>query len=468
MRFGLIVILLLFVAGPFCIGKPAANVQELLSAVANEPEGSEIAVGKGIFILEEPLVLKEGTKLKGAGIGETILVASENWKTGNFALPGGELRPKKDEENCYLIRLANKGKDISISHMTLRGPQVHGAIFGNGNENLHLHHLRVEDVLWSGIRTFGMKNAKVHNCDFIDAGGKWKKGGLPGHDGGVSGGAIFVTWAIDSEIWNNRFTKTIEGKARNVFGIKGRGGRRCHIHHNTIGVNFSIEFPFEGNEDFEIDHNICHGVISIPKHEGGKVPESGVTFHIHHNYFTTGYAVEFPRNGVEISHNLFDFTVDKDGGNAICGFAKSPAPGPFLFHNNLVNNPGRGVLWNHGIYNQVTIRNNHIIARETVTPRKEGLFGIHGGSDFDTIRLVENIIECRGLARPLFRNENSYGATVKGNELINVSDTEKYENPASDKKAGLEKPLLFKCGVNGEMTVNGWEIGPTKSVAAAE
>ena len=28
--------------------------------------------------------------------------------------------------------------------MTLHGPQLHGAIFGFGNENLHLHHLRIQ------------------------------------------------------------------------------------------------------------------------------------------------------------------------------------------------------------------------------------------------------------------------------------------------------------------------------------
>ena len=48
-----------------------------------------------------------------------------------------------------------------------------------------------------------------------------------------------------------------------VFKI--RQGQRSHIHHNTVEVNFSIEMPFENDEDVEIDHNVLHGTVSIPK-----------------------------------------------------------------------------------------------------------------------------------------------------------------------------------------------------------
>jgi len=40
------------------------------------------------------------------------------------------------------------------------------------------------------------------------------------------------------------------------------------------------------------------------------------------------------------------------------------------------------------------------------------------------------------------------------NELKNVADTERYENPCGDTKAGLEKPLSFECGVNGELIID--------------
>lgn len=58
--------------------------------------------------------------------------------------------------------------------------------------------------------------------------------------------------------------------------------------------------------------------------------------------------------------------------------------------------------------------------------------------------------------RPLLRSKESYGAVIRNNTLSNVSDTERYENPMSDKVVGLENPLKFKCGVHGEFTVDGW------------
>jgi nitrous oxidase accessory protein len=357
---------------------------------------------------------------------------------------------------AYLVRLRDKAAGITISDLTLRGPQLHGAIYGWENHDLHLHHLRIQDTLWTGIRTFLLKGAKIHDCEFMDAGGRWERG-EPGLKGGITGGAIFAIWMADSEIAHNRFVRTQLGKADEFYGIKGRQGKRCRIHHNTILVNFSIEFPFENDEDVEIDHNVCHGTVSIPKYAGGPVPQSGRTFHIHHNWFRDSYAIEFVRNGIEISHNLFDFDVQKDHGNLISGFGKAAAKGPASFHNNLVSNPGRGVVWiNEALYN-LEIRNNHVITRTTATPRKDGLFGFNPGCDFKTIRIRDNIIECQGQARPLLRCDESYGAVLRNNALTNVSDTDRYDNPRSDARAGLESPLKFECGVHGEFTVDGWE-----------
>ena len=288
--------------------------------------------------------------------------------------------------------------------------------------------MRIQDTLWTGIRTFLLKGAKIHDCEFIDAGGRWERG-EPGLKGGITGGAIFSIWMADTEIAHNRFVRTQMGKADEFYGIKGRQGKRCRIHHNTIEVNFSIEFPFENDEDVEIDHNVCHGTVSIPKYAGGPVPKSGRTFHIHHNWFRDSYSIEFVRNGVEIDHNLFDFDVQKDHGNLISGFGKAAAPGPASFHNNLVSNPGRGVIWINEVFNHLEIRNNHIITRTTVTPRKDGLFGFNPGCDFKTITIRDNVIECQGQARPLLRCDESYGAVIRNNRLTNVSDTARYDEP---------------------------------------
>jgi len=438
------------------------TTEALVAAVRDGSAGSVIEIGAGTFALAAALEPKAGMTLKGAGRDKTILTHDSSWKASTATLPDPEMTTKGMDTRAYLIRLQDKAAGITISDLTLHGPQLHGAIFGSGNAGLHLHHLRIQEVQWAGIRTFSSTGAKIHDCEFIDAGGKWKRGGIPGIDGGISAGAIFAVWIKDSEIFNNRITRTRMEPEYAFFGIKGRQGKQCHIHHNTIEVNFAIEFPFESDEDMEVDHNVCHGVISIPKYAGGSVPASGSTFHIHHNYFTTSYAIEFVRNGVEIDHNLFDFDTQKDGGNLISGFGKAAAKGPAVFHNNLVSNPGRGVIWINEPYSQLVVRNNHIIARTTATPRGEGLFGFNEQSDLTTIQIVDNIIECQGQSRPLLRQEKSYTAALSNNLLTNVSDATRFVQTESSTKPGLELPLSFQCGVDGEFTVQGWLISRTR------
>lgn len=441
---------------------PVLTSKALVEAVSKGSEKTTIEIGPGTFQIPASLELKSGMTLKGAGIEKTIITHVPEWKPSVKTLPDPEMKTKGMDTRAYLIRLQSKAKDITISNLTLTGPQLHGAIYGYGNENLHIHHVRIQDVLWSGIRTFAMKNVKIHDCEFIDAGGRWQRGGIPGKKGGITGGAIFAIWMKDSEISHNRFWRTQMNKEDEFYGIKVRQSKRSRFHHNTIKVNFSMEFPFENDEDNEIDHNVCHGTLSIPKHAGGPVPESGKTFHIHHNLMLDTYSIEFVRNGVEIDHNLFNFSTDKDHGNLISGFGKAPAKGPASFHNNLVKNPGRGLIWINEPYENLTVRNNHIITNTTSTPRTEGLFGFNKKSAFSTFRIENNLIECKGQSRPLFRNEESYQATVRNNRLINVSDSSRFQPADTDQITGPEKPLNFKCGVHGETTVNGWEVTTEK------
>jgi nitrous oxidase accessory protein len=453
-------LLLLLVSTPLLTGAAVDTSAALVAAVRDGAEGATIEIAAGTFELEAPLEPKTGMTLKGAGMDQTIITHVAGWKPSTKTLPDPEMTTKGMDTQAYLIRLKDKAASVTISDLTLRGPQLHGAIYGWDNKDAHLHHLRIQDTLWSGIRTFSMKGAKIHDCEFIDAGGRWERG-EPGLKGGITGGGIFAIWMADSEISHNRFVRTQTGPADEFYGIKGRQGIRTHIHHNTLKVNFSMEFPFENDEDMEIDHNVCHGAISIPKYAGGVFPKSGRTFHIHHNWMLDSYSIEFVRNGVEIDHNLFDFDVQKDGGNLISAFGNAAAKGPASFHNNLVSNPGRGVIWINEIYNNLEIRNNHIITRTTATPRKDGLFGFNPGGDFKTITIRDNVIECQGQARPLLRAKESYGAVIRNNQLTNVSDTDRFENPKGDQVIGLEKPLKFECGVHGEFTVDGWQARPT-------
>lgn len=440
--------------------EPVKNVPGLLAAVLAASENTAIELAAGRFELREPLVLKSRTTLRGAGIGQTILTHAPEWKGNPATLPDPETNQKAFDRSGYLIHLADKATGITVSHLTLTGPQLHGAVFGSGNADIALHDLHIEDFQYCGIRTYSLKRTTIHDCTFVNAGQRWQKG-QPGLTGGIVGGGIFCIWTQDSEIWNNRFLDTRTEKHLHYYGIKGRQGKRLKIHHNTIETNFSIEFPFENDEDVEIAHNVLYGTVSIPKGGGGPVPASGCTFHIHHNLFKNSYAIEFVRNGVEIDHNLFDFDPAKDHGNLISGFGKVPAKGPASFHHNLVANPGRGVIWINEPYAQLDIHHNHILTRTTATPRTEGLFGFHKDCDFTTFRFTNNLVECEGTPRPLLRSDASAAATIANNRLINISDTARYKNKPTGEPVG-PGDLTFQCGANNEMKVDGWKTVSTK------
>lgn len=443
---------------------PVRTADELVAAVAAAGPGSVIELAEGTFRLDRTLDVPGGVALKGAGMDKTVVTHADAWQPSTASLPDPEMRIEGLDTDAYLIRIRRDTEGVSLSDMTLHGPRLHGVLFAWFHTGLHLQRLRIKDTLWSGVRTFGMKQAKIHDCEFVNAGGRWEKG-QPGLKGGITGGGLFACWMADSEIWNNRFVETRRQPHEHYYGIKVRQAKGVRVHHNTIETGFSIEMPFENDEDVEIDHNILLHAVSIPKHAGGPVPKSGRTFHIHHNCFRDTYSIEFVRNGVEIDHNLFDFDPQQDGGNLISAFGDAPAAGPARFHHNLVSNPGRGVIWMNEPYAQLEVRNNHIVARTTSTPRAEGLFGFHEKSDFATFRFVDNIVECIGTPRPLFRNDASSAAVVENNRLVNVTDTARYANPSTGKAQGLEQPLQFQCGMNDEMTVDGWKTRATRDAA---
>lgn len=56
-----------------------------------------------------------------------------------------------------------------------------------------------------------------------------------------------------------------------------------------------------------------------------------------------------------------------------------------------------------------------------------------------------------------FPFENGEDAVIHNNELTNASDTDRYDNPQADQRAGLEESLKFDCGVHGEFSVDGWK-----------
>lgn len=430
-------------------GRPAhvSDVTGLIRAVNNGSASDTVVIESGVYALPGPLQPKEGMTIRGAGAGETVLCTADSWDPGVDGLPDRATDHTSANREAYLFDLGSGTNEVTISDMTLTGPQLHGAAYGNDCDYLTLRNLVVRDFLWSGIRTWRMDRASIHDVEFINAGGKF----------GVTGGGIYATWMKFSAIYDNTFIR-LDG-APNFYGIKGRQFKHTRLHHNTIRVGFSIELPHENDHTVEIDHNYLDGAVSIPKgHGGGSVPQSGYTFNIHHNYFTRSYSLEWPRNAVEVHHNLFDFDPEQDGGNLISNFSRHAAPGPTSFHNNLVRNPGRGILWNRGPYNRFSFRHNHVQTGTTSTPRTEGLFGLPQETDFSTIEISDNIIECIGLPRPLLRKHGHSEAMIRNNTLVNVSDADAYENPATEEPRGLQKPLSFSCGAHDQYLVDGWDL----------
>ena len=450
------------------VSRPASaavtNAAELVNAVNNGEAGETIDIAAGTFELTAPLHPKVGMKLKGAGMGQTILRNAASWAPGNAGLDQDEGVTRSGIDcSKYLFDLGEGTTDLVISDLTLSGPSVHGAICGVTPHNLELTRLEFKTFLWAGLRTFIMQGAKIHDNVFFDAGNKANV------TSGSSGGALFLTYADGIDISGNRFGRSV---GVDGYGIKGREFRNAHIHGNTIDTDFSIELPFEGDHTVEIDHNYLAGTISIPKWGGGPVPQGGYTFHVHHNYLKSSYSFEYQRNGVEIDNNLFDFRLDQDYGNLISSFDSVSAPGGTKMHDNLIRNPGRGLYWNEGVYDDFAFYNNHVKGETTVTPRTEGLFEFRparngDSTNWSSIVIRDNIIELTGTERPLMRNDEGHSAVVENNLLSGVSDASAYGNSETGKPRGPLAPLCFRVGAQDEWTIDGFTLSKTPSPVPA-
>lgn len=412
---------------------------ELMAAVNRGSPGDTVIIAPGTYILDSPLLPKAGMTIQGAGADRTIITAPSSWQ------PDLSRLPQTEDPSAYLVSCRNT-PNVTIANLTLTGATLPGAIYAFDCDGLELYGLQIQDFLWSGVRTFKLDHFKVHDNRFIDAGGQERP----------TGGALYLTQTQNSEFWNNRILKS-PGQTRNFYGFKGRKGTNLRFHHNDVQVEFSLEFPHENDRGIEIDHNHFTGPISIPKRGGGPALNGQFSFHIHHNWLQRSYALEWARNAAEVDHNLFDFSTDDDGGNLISSFRREPAQGATRFHDNLIRNPGRGLFWAEGVYNQFSFYNNHVKAATTTRP--DGFFGFNPKTNFSTIVIRDNIIEnTPDRPRPLMRNRQSYAATIENNRLLHISDSDQFQNPATGAIQGPKQPLLFQAGVEGEYRINGWEV----------
>jgi hypothetical protein len=453
MTFRCLVVLTLVVCNEVALQAATVNVNtviELVDAVNNGAPGDTVQIAPGTYALSaaQRLTPRDGMTIRGAGIDQTVIRPVDSWDPGTDGLPN-ERDAGKAVREAFLFNLENTGH-VTISYMTTRADRLHGHMLLVSNRDTTLSHMKLIEGRWVGIQTFRQRGIVVHDCIFEDAGGKVR----------WMGGSIFQTGTQGGEYYNNHMYRTGDKK---YVGFKARGDEKnIRIHHNTveIGHDFSLEWPHQSCHFIEIDHNMFMMTLSIPKWQGGTVPEGGYSFWIHHNWLRRSYAIELARNGLSVDHNLFDFATDADYGNLLCDFGKQPVKGPIVFHDNRIKNPGRGLFWHRGpaAYREFRFYNNEVKAHTTITPRLEGFFGFSkGDNDYQTIEIRNNIIECIGIARPLFRQAQSYAAVVENNTLINVSDTDEYANPDTGDPRGLTDALNFCCGVNGEFEVTGWK-----------
>jgi nitrous oxidase accessory protein len=138
------------------LAAPVRTITELATAVKTAQPGTTVELAAATFRLTQPLDLPTGLTLTGAGIGKTIITHADAWRANHATLPDPETNHEKFDRSGYLLRCQNDAGNIAISQLTLTGPALHGAIFGMANHDLHLHHLHIENFLFSGIRTYAI------------------------------------------------------------------------------------------------------------------------------------------------------------------------------------------------------------------------------------------------------------------------------------------------------------------------
>jgi len=422
------------------------------------PSGT-LTLGSSVQVPSDVIIRGAGAELineadPDAGFTDsaTVIVAGEDFAFEPGSVTDNLLSVDSATPEAYLLNLGNSDR-VAIEGVGFVGTNLHGAIYGRVNNDFTLSDSVVMDTQWSGVRLFNAREVTIEGTRFHDAGGQ-KKGNF---DEGESGGAIYATFMAEgSVITGNTFTDTRENPGSS-HGIKIYQMRDGTVNFNTIDLlgGFAIEMPFGKSEDVEIAHNYFSAAVSIPRSDGGSTEDfAGQSFNVHHNLFTSTYSIEIARDGLLVADNVFAFRPGEEDnkGNLFSGFGNSSGEGPIEFTGNLVLNPGRGVFWSNSVIENLTFTDNRIVVNEN--GRDTGLFGINGNTDFSGVTIADNVIEVIGSARDLLRNEQSGNATIENNLLINVSDTERYENPQTGEQQGTGPTEPFGVGAGGTITVD--------------
>ncbi len=329
---------------------PASAWATPAHACTRVPAGlHRIQLGPGEFVLREPLRVPSGVELVGAGRDATRMVASAEWPIAP-SLTG--IGPAAE----FLIVL-DRATNVAIRDLELASPPprlIAGAIRAVGGADLSIERVRVRDFRWNGLAFELSHRVAVRHCEILNASRE-----RHGHHGGL----IRTRWIFDSEVVGNRIVSTDGG----AYGYKGSGHERVRILGNWIEVagEFAIESAHENEYGLEIAYNLLTRCVSVPKGGQGADPaERGCAWsvRIHHNVMTDSYAVEGPRNHLEVDHNWI--RCEKPGGR-IYTHHGGVNHGPVRIHHNVIENADRGLIWmNEGLAEDIEAAHNTVIFAE--------------------------------------------------------------------------------------------------------
>jgi len=109
--------------------EPVSTADALAVAVAEAKSGAVIELAAGTFRLTQPMDVKGGVTLKGAGIGKTIVTSAESWSANPATLPEPETDRLKFDQSGYLIRCVNDTDNITISVWRDSSPDARAAAY---------------------------------------------------------------------------------------------------------------------------------------------------------------------------------------------------------------------------------------------------------------------------------------------------------------------------------------------------
>ena len=180
----------------------AATIQTVLKWLdtnRSQSQATTIYIPEGVFDLAKTIrVTTANVTFQGANQERTVLRPSRSFKVGTQRLPDGETVFEEINQNAYLFAVKDDANNTTFESMTMRGANIHGAIFSGRNNGLNVNGLELNNFLWSSIRLFEVRNAKIYNNVLIDAGGQSEG------NSGITGGAIFATYLKNSEIYKDR------------------------------------------------------------------------------------------------------------------------------------------------------------------------------------------------------------------------------------------------------------------------